>query len=150
VTPDLEGTIEIRRRLPAPPTTVFALWTQPESIRLWFGGEATRVGEVHVDLRPGGEYLIKIEAEEGPSQVFGRFLDVEAPNRLRYTWTFVSAMGRIPETTVEVQFLDLGGATEILLRHGPFPTSETFELHHSGWEACFGVLHELSDAAANG
>lgn len=138
-----KDTLEFRRTVPAPPTRVFSLWTTPGSIRRWFGGEETRVSEVQIDLRPGGEYRIDVEAESGPSAVYGQFLVVEEPTRLHYTWTFTSAEGTLPETTVEVEFLDLGESTEVVLRHGPFPTPSAMDLHQAGWEACFQALENM-------
>ena len=75
-----------RRVMPAPPARMFALWTEPASIRKWFGGEEVEVAGIVLDLRPGGAYSITVRDAGGDSVISGRFLVVEAPARLIYTW----------------------------------------------------------------
>jgi uncharacterized protein YndB with AHSA1/START domain len=127
----------------APPARLFALWTEPESIRKWFGGPAVEVGRVVLDLRPGGAYSIAVRGEDGDSVIFGRFLAVEAPTRLVYTWTLEGELGATPETTVRVEFRAHGEGTELLLEHGPFPVPEIRSLHEKGWLNCFEALQRM-------
>jgi len=127
----------------APPARLFALWTQPESIRKWFGGPEVEVATVVLDLRPGGAYSIVVRGQEGDSVIFGRFLTVEAPARLVYTWTLEGEMGATPETTVTVEFRKLGAGTELLLEHGPFPLPQIRSLHEQGWMNCFDALARM-------
>ena len=138
--------LRFRRVMAAPPARLFALWTQPESIRKWFGGQDIQVEKVALDLQPGGAYSIAVRGEEGDSVVFGRFLTVEAPVRLVYTWTLEGAMGATPETTVSVEFRGHGAGTELLLEHGPFPVPQVRSLHEQGWVNCFDALERILEA----
>jgi len=127
----------------APPARLFALWTQPESIKKWFGGPEVEVATVVLDLRLGGAYSIAVRGEEGDSVIFGRFLAVDPPVRLVYTWTLEGEMGATPETTVTVEFRKLGAGTELLLEHGPFPVPQIRSLHERGWVECFDALERI-------
>jgi uncharacterized protein YndB with AHSA1/START domain len=139
-----EETIHLRRMLNAPQDRVFQLWTEPEYVRRWFGGLDTEVQEILMDLRPGGEYSIQVETEQGPSTISGRFLEVEAPDRLVYTWQLDNVQGSLPVTKVEVEFRPRGDQTEVELRHGPFTQPEAKVLHADGWQACFEGLEQLT------
>jgi uncharacterized protein YndB with AHSA1/START domain len=140
-----------RRVMPAPPARVFALWTDPESIRKWFGGEEVEVANVALDLQPGGAYSITVRDAGGTSVISGRFLVVVVPARLVYTWRLDGPLGTTPETTVTVEFRELGAGTELLLEHGPFPEPKVRALHAQGWENCFRRQHQLlQDADASG
>jgi len=138
--------LRFRRVMAAPPARLFALWTQPESIRKWFGGSEVEVATVVLDLRPGGAYSIAVRGEDGDSVIFGRFLTVDPPARLVYTWTLEGEMGATSETTVTVEFRKLGKGTELLLEHGPFPAAQIRSLHERGWVECFGALERMLEA----
>ena len=137
--------LRFRRVLAAPPDRVFALWTDPAAIRLWFGGIQTEVQKVALDLRPGGAYAISVREGGGDSVISGHFLVVEAPARLIYTWSMAGALGRTAETIVSVEFRASGEGTELVLEHGPFADPQIQALHRQGWEDCFRALDDLLD-----
>jgi uncharacterized protein YndB with AHSA1/START domain len=65
--------LTFRRVMPAPPARMFALWTDPESIRKWFGGEEVEVASADLDLQPGGAYsIIRALHEQGWENCFRR------------------------------------------------------------------------------
>ena len=136
-----------RRVMPAPPARMFALWTEPTSIRKWFGGEEVEVAGAVLDLQAGGAYSITVRDAAGDSVISGRFLVVEVPARLVYTWKLEGPMGATSETTVTVEFRELGEGTELLLEHGPFPEPQIRALHAQGWENCFRRQHQLLQPA---
>ncbi len=135
--------IHRKRLLNASPERVFSLWTEPASIRQWFGGLQTEVQDVSFDLRPGGQYSIQVNTEQGASTITGEFLEVEEPARLVYTWELESPQGTMPSTTVEVEFRGRDGQTEVVLSHGPFLDPEVKVFHGDGWQACFEGLEVL-------
>ena len=141
--PDKERTLRLRRVLDAPRERIFELWTDPEAITHWFGGESTVVEQVEIDLRVGGEYSITVREEEGYSVVSGEFLFVEAPERLVYTWTMRGPVLESGENVVRVAFRSLGDQTEILITHGPFEEPDVQNAHQQGWEVCVEALQPL-------
>ncbi len=42
-------TLEVRRRVPAPPQVVFDTRTDPEQVRQWLGGQAMSVPDAAID-----------------------------------------------------------------------------------------------------
>jgi uncharacterized protein YndB with AHSA1/START domain len=49
--------LQLNRVIAAPRERVFAAWTTPEAIKVWFGPESCRVLDAQVDLRVGGRIL---------------------------------------------------------------------------------------------
>ena len=132
--------LHVQRALPLTPERAFALWTDPEAIRQWFGGEETEVPTVELDLRPGGAYLIVVDGDEGLSEVRGEFERIEPGRRLVYSWRLSGPAGELPETTVDVRFHPDPHGTTVEIHHGPFPTTGWQQLHLDGWHACLARL----------
>jgi uncharacterized protein YndB with AHSA1/START domain len=64
-------------------------------------------------------------------------LEVNAPEKLVYTWRWEGAFDQVPETRVTVEFLEVGGATEVVLTHENFADLVLWQQHRSGWvRAC--------------
>lgn len=141
---DPQTSVQVERILPAAPGRVFEAWTRPEAIRFWFGGADTAIDEVEVDLRVGGHYTIKYRGAGGEeSVVTGRYLHVEAPRRLVFTWTMKSQQLIVDENVVTVEFRDLGNRTQVRLTHEPFADPDIRGLHAQGWEVCLIALEQL-------
>ena len=60
------------------------------------------------------------------------------PDKLVYTWSWED--GSVTGTLVTVEFRDLGSATELVLTHERFPTTEWRDKHGEGWTGCLGRL----------
>src|SRR5215204_2810303 len=64
--------------VPAPPTRVYALNTEPELLARWWGPNKFSVPSVEVDARVGGRYRIEMQPPEGDSfGLSGEYLRVE-------------------------------------------------------------------------
>ncbi len=136
--------LEVRRRVPAPPQMVFDTWTDPEQVRHWLGGSAMNVPHASIDLRVGGDYEYKLLSPEGVnSRILGTFLAVQKPEQLIYTWIVENDAGRSPETTVSIEFLDLGDETEIVIVHEGFLDVGVRAAHEEGWIGCFDAFIPL-------
>jgi uncharacterized protein YndB with AHSA1/START domain len=130
------GGLRIERIVGAPRDAVFRAWTDPDELRRWWGpGEyATRHAEV--DLRPGGDYLIVIQAEGGePMHLAGTFHEVAPPERLVYSWRWVRGWDDPAESIVTVEFEDLGARTRIVLVHDGLDASPAPDGYRMGWES---------------
>lgn len=138
------GGLHVERHFEAPRERVFAAWTDPEEIRVWFGGPEVVVEAAEVDLRVGGRYAITVrEPDGGTTEVSGRYLEVRVPEKLVFTWRVRGSLRLPDENTVTVEFHDLGGRTRIVLDHAPFPDAETRERHAAGWAACLDGIAGL-------
>lgn len=76
----LDREIVISRIIDAPRSLVYAAWTDPEQIGLWFGPEGFEIETREIDLRPGGVWRFDMVAPDG-TRYDNRmvFLCLEAP-----------------------------------------------------------------------
>ena len=129
--------IRLRRRFASPRERVFRAWTEPEALKRWWCPPGWTPAEIEVDLRVGGAYRIGMRRIDGGTPVYvrGRFLEVRAPEKLVYTWRWDGAFEDLPETLITVEFLNVAGATEVVLQHEGFPDLTLRQQHRSGWIA---------------
>jgi uncharacterized protein YndB with AHSA1/START domain len=134
--------IHLRRRFRAPPEKVFRAWTQPEALKAWWCPSGWSATAIEVDLRVGGEYRIGMRRAGRGAEiaVFGHFLEVRPPKRLRYTWRWEGAFERMPDTSVTVEFVRSGRGTELTLYHENFDDAGIRQQHWIGWIAACNRL----------
>lgn len=136
--------LTVQRALRATPERLFELWTGADYIKRWFGGAETEIDRVEIDLRVGGRYRIVVPGEGGSMEVTGSFLEIERPHRLVYTWVMRGPEMATDETTVTVEFQQVGEMTEIELTHGPFVVPDVRQLHAAGWAACLDEIERMA------
>ncbi len=61
----LDREIVISRLIDAPRSLVYAAWTDPEQIQVWFGPEGFAIETHEIDLRPGGVWRFDMVAPDG-------------------------------------------------------------------------------------
>ncbi|MBV9119670.1 MAG: SRPBCC domain-containing protein [Chloroflexi bacterium] len=110
-------------RIEAPPEVVFECFCDPRAMLTWMGERA------ELDPRPGGLFLLDV----GPFRVRGRYVVVERPSRLVFSWGFDETPD-FPEgsSTVEVSLTPEGTATQLTLVHSGLPAAEAPK-HGQGW-----------------
>jgi uncharacterized protein YndB with AHSA1/START domain len=136
--------LEVRRTFRAPPERIFHAWTDPKEVMQWFPPPGYEAAPTSIDLRKGGTYrwgLRKLPDGE-PFFSTGKFLEVDAPKRLVYTFRW-STEAESAETIVTIDFQERSGGTEIVLRHDRFPTKEARNEHEQGWKRCLDQLAEF-------
>jgi len=157
VDPAAPASLEIRRLFKAPRERVFAAWTQREQLERWMcKDEPTQDAKyVELDVRPGGRYVIEIQAPGGVLyRGHGTFLEVTPPEKLVFTW----AWSRSPESETEelqttdsvvtVELFERGSSTEMIFRHEKLSGEASRKSHQKGWEGCFEVLTRVLEASA--
>ena len=122
--------LKIQKELPAPPETVFDAWTTPDHMAQWFSPMTTATVP-KLDLREGGEYRIDMKGEDSDYVHEGKYLKVDRPRELAFTW--VSEGTQKQETVVTVRFEEKDGGTLLTLTHDKLPTEESRENHRQGW-----------------
>lgn len=141
--------LRLTRRFDAPRERVYAAWTDPALLRQWWAalqGWDTSVAEV--DLRPQGRYRLSMRNpdEDAEYTVVGEYVEVRPPERLAYTWTWegdAEIMRGSEATLVEVDFLDAGGATDVVLTQSGFADARIRDMHAEGWSGCLDNLGRL-------
>jgi uncharacterized protein YndB with AHSA1/START domain len=136
--------LQLKRVMAAPPERVFAVWTTPDAIKVWFGPENCRVLEAQVDLRVGGEFCVSLSTPKlGEIKVRGHYREVIPPAKLAYTWRWEGN----PElaagiSLVTVEFIPIDTGTEIYLIHEQLPSVQARDAHGLGWSGAFDQLEK--------
>ncbi len=132
-------TLEIVRTLPASAERVFAAWTRPEKLRVWFAPGQMTVPVAQADLRVGGAYRVEMHAPDGAVHTaVGTYREIVPNERLVFTWGWEGDPS--PESLVTVAIRDLGGKTELKLTHDRLASAESREQHLQGWIGCLDNL----------
>jgi uncharacterized protein YndB with AHSA1/START domain len=128
--------VRMTRTVPAPREEVFRAWTDPERLKQWFGPGEFTIPEAQMDVRPGGEYLIVMQAPDGNRlRLKGAYREIEPPERLVFTWSWGLMWDGAPDSLVTVEFRDAGDSTELVLTHGDFETDGELAPYQGGWES---------------
>jgi uncharacterized protein YndB with AHSA1/START domain len=138
--------VHVSRTFPVSREEVYRAWTEPETLRRWFGTWGSMIQGVEMDVRVGGNY--KISMRWPPTfrtiAVVGTFLEVEPPERLVYTFAWepvpIPAFG-MGDSRVTVQFNELEGGTEVRLTHELLDKARLRSFHRFGWK---GTFHRLA------
>ena len=119
---------------------LFACFTQPDLLNQWHAPGNMQI-DASVDLRVGGAYRIAMTDDDGKTHTaIGEYREIEAPNKLIYTWSWEG--GEDQPTTVEVLFKSLGDKTEVALTHTNFANHETATHHSQGWAGIYARLEQ--------
>ena len=132
--------LRIERTFTAPATRVFEAWTSAEVLRRWWHAEhdwETPVAEV--DVRVGGAIRLVMRnpldgSEHGGG---GEYTAIEPPRRLAFTWAWDSEPA--VRQLVELEFIDHGGRTTVVMTHTGIPDGETGD-YRDGWQKSFDNL----------
>lgn len=131
--------VEVSVHIAAPPETVFAYFTDPAQYVQWMGARAT------LEAVPGGVYQVTMRDGVTAS---GRFVEVDPPHRLVFTWGWDRDDAVPPGSTrVVVTFDDDRGGTRVVLRHYDLPSDGQRDHHRGGWEV---YLSRLATRVATG
>ncbi len=121
----------------AAPEVVFAYFIDPGLLARWIGDEAI------VDAKPGGRFTLRF----GDRRVEGRYVEIEAPNRVVISWGRAGSPTFPPESSLLRVFLSAEeGGTRVDITHSGLPPAE-YERHALGWRH---YLARLAEAAPGG
>jgi uncharacterized protein YndB with AHSA1/START domain len=134
----------ITRIFEAPRELVFAAWTDPAQVALWFGPEQfdTPRNGVAIDLRVGGRYtLTMVERESGREHpVEYEIVELDPPRLLVLRCEPMPEMGMHEPTFTRVELHDHGGKTRMTLSDGPYTEARHAE---GGWNGAFAKLERV-------
>jgi uncharacterized protein YndB with AHSA1/START domain len=131
--------LTVSRTIPASPEKVFDVWINSKSPGgPWFGADRVILNPV-VD----GLFYLAVKHEGRTWPHYGRFLQIELPRVVEYTWMSEATKGA--ESIVTVTMEARGAQTEVTLRHSGVPDDEMGRQHKDGWT---WVLSALADALA--
>lgn len=143
----------VERIMEAPVDLVWAMWTDPEHFKNWYGPQGATVPVAEIDLRVGGKHLFGMEMEtpNGKMQMWstGEYTEIVPNEKLVYNDAPCDAEGNImspqqmgmPEgypavTEVTITLEDLGeGRTKMVLVHAGVPAQAA-----GGWSQAFDKM----------
>jgi uncharacterized protein YndB with AHSA1/START domain len=122
-------TIDLSRMIPASPTEVYDAWLDPTSPGgPWFGGK-----RVILDVKVDGLFYALAEYAGRSWPHYGRFVKLERPRLIEYTWMSSSTKGL--ESVVTISLEPTASGTQLSLRHSGLPDDDEGRNHREGWSS---------------
>lgn len=135
-------TLTMRRRFKAPRDRVFNAFTELDALCAWWGPEGMDLPEASLDLKVGGAYDFHMRNSEGGiHRVHGTYVEIDAPERLVFTWQWVRDEPTA-EMLITLTFHDHGAETELELVQERMPDAESVAAHQGGWTSSFNCLDQ--------
>lgn len=136
--------LTVTRQIAAPIEDVFDAWRDPEALAEWMTPDLAVPSHVQVDFRVGGKFSINMASSRAGALHSGRYLSIDPPHSLSFTWRSASTADR--ETHVSVTLRALGPErTELTLEHWGFVEDSHVPVHQRGWTQ---LLDQLATRAA--
>lgn len=132
--------LRITRIIKTDRQSVWDAWTKPELMKEWACPAPGGLAEATADLRVGGAFTMRMVVDGAEHNAFGTYREVDAPERLVYTWDWREEDQAMGDTLVTVEFNEVEGGTEVVLVHEGFPVEEAKAGHDEGWVACMANL----------
>lgn len=132
--------LRIERAFNAPAGKVFEAWTSAEVLRRWWHAEhAWETPIAEVDVRVGGAIRLVMRNPADGTEYAGRgeYTLLDPPRRLAFTWAWESEPSA--RQLVEVEFIDQGERTTVVMTHTGLPAAEADE-YRDGWQKSFDNL----------
>ena len=147
-----QDAVVIERIFDAPVDLVWAMWTDPEHFKAWYGPQGATIPVAKMDVRVGGGRLVCMEMQtpDGSIQMWftGEYREVVENERLVYTESLSDEKGNVssspgmaggqPRTTeVRVELEDDGSRTKMVMTHAGVPADSPGA---AGWGMAFDKL----------
>jgi uncharacterized protein YndB with AHSA1/START domain len=128
--------ITVSRTISASPENVFDVWMDAKSPGgPWFGSDRVILNPI-VD----GLFYLAVKHEGRTWPHYGRFLQIDRPRVVEYTWMSEGTKGA--ESIVTVTLEPRGEQTEVTLLHSGVPDDEMGRKHKDGWAWVLSALAE--------
>jgi uncharacterized protein YndB with AHSA1/START domain len=141
--------VRVQRVMPAAPKVVFDQWLDPESLTEWMCPRPVRVVALTVEPRVGGSVRFDVDDSGTRVLIAGRFLAIERPHLLRFTWTNSDWPDPTAVSVVNVAFEPFGDDQTLMsIEHSLLPPEE-FDNFYNGWALTCDQLAALLHATAS-
>jgi len=111
--------VTVSRTFDVPPDRVFSAWLVPRMLGQWMFGPRVRdenVVRLDLDPRVGGRFSLKVERQGVLVDHVGRYLEIEHPSRLVFTWEIENLPDDEP-SVVSIDIAPKGNGCELTLIH---------------------------------
>jgi uncharacterized protein YndB with AHSA1/START domain len=128
--------LTVSRTIPATADKVFDVWLDSKSPGgPWYGSQ-----KVILNATIDGLFYFAVHHEGKSWAHYGRFVQINRPKLVEYTWMSEATKGL--ESIVTVTFEARGDQTEVTLRHSGVPDDEMGRQHKDGWGWVLSMLAE--------
>lgn len=125
--------VRVQRIMPAGPEEVFDEWLDPASLREWMCPRPVRCVTVDVEAKVGGAFRFDVDDEGASVLITGRFVTIDRPRRLEFTWANSDWADPTTASVVAVTFEPLqDDQTLMSIEHTMLPPEE-YDSFHTGW-----------------
>lgn len=146
-------TINIKRTFDLPLNSVWSAFTEPESMKKWWGPEEYTCPDCSIDFEVGGKFLASMQDEDGKKiWSTGTYKEIIPLKKIVNTDSFADSNGNIVpasyykmpvdyglELQVTIEFEEVDGKTNMSLQHAGLP-AEISEECMKGWQSSFDKL----------
>ena len=149
--------VVLERRFDAPAELIWALWTDPDHLREWYGPSGATIPVANMDVRVGGRRHVAMEMSTpaGPRRMWfvGEYRKIVPHQYLVYTEAISDERGNVltPEdaglptghpvvTEVRVELREQDGVTTMTVTHAGVPADSPGA---AGWEMALAKLETL-------
>ena len=137
--------VEVTTTIRAPRERVFDAWLNPDRLARFLCAGDTHVARIEVEARVGGAFRVVMANDKGSSDHRGQYLEIQRPERLRFTWASPATNGADTDVTVTFETTDEG--TRVTLVHVGLPDATAAGRHDSGWQSILAKCRALLDTA---
>jgi uncharacterized protein YndB with AHSA1/START domain len=130
--------IKVERTIAAPPSEVFDAWLDPTIPGTPWHENNKLIVNPKVD---GLWYWLS----SGDTPHYGRFIEIDRPGRVQYSWMSPNTLGQ--ESMVTVTFQKEGEGTRMTLLHSGLPNDDMAKAHQKGWNS---ISDKFSDIFVGG
>jgi len=135
-----DNVLRFDRLFAGPPALVFAMWTRPELVSVWFACSHGFRAEVReLDPRPGGFWRLVNRRGEVTEFPWGVYHEVIADRRIAYSYFYEGTDFR---STVSVDLTPEGAGTRMRFCQTGFPDAESHREHGRGWPVAFRLFEQ--------
>lgn len=126
--------VSVKRTINAPVADVFKAWVDPEIMKQWYSPAGMSTTKTKSDPTVGGKYEVTMAMGDQEFNNSGKYLEIDEPNKLVFTWNKDDSIVTVLFTEVE------DGKTEVSLTHTGFADEASQKQHEQGWIGCLESL----------
>lgn len=139
--------LALTREFAATPERLWQAWADPKEMVRWLGPVEWPASQVEADLRVGGAWRACLTARDGSDVLWqsGRYLDVNPPTLLRFTfrWDSPNHADAGIDTTVTIRLESLPGRrTRLTLTQTGLTDDQSIGSHSYGWSSTLSRLDQ--------
>ena len=137
-----ELTVNINKTINAPIEKVFDAWLNPKLLSLFMTPmPGMPASDVKTDASEGGVFTIIMHAGEDQLAHTGKYLEINRPNKLVFTW---QSHHSVDGSIVTLKFDEIASnTTQVTLSHVKFIDEKARSDHQGGWGNILGKLNDV-------